>query len=166
MTEGMALRLKAARVEAGFRSQNAFADAIKKHWQTVSNYENAKVINPSAEVLQKWADITGKTIDYFMEEPIVPDPEPVQPAVHKFPYHPGVEALAQDVDLCRENDVTAQELNSLRRWYMPDPETGEPMILQTRSEALGLLREVLRPKPAPLSVIDATPPGSRQPAGR
>lgn len=55
-----------ARREAGF-SQEEFAKKMGKTRQTIYTWEN-ELFTPSIKMLKKIAEVTGKTLDYFLQE--------------------------------------------------------------------------------------------------
>ena len=124
----MGRRLCAARIEAGYKAAE-FARLLGRTPRMLQRYESGAT-PPPLDVLQRWAEVTEKSIDYFVSPKREDDPPPAPELLT----HPGVEALAADSRLRDSLQVTEVELKWLRsQWWDDRP----PM--QTTDDALSLL---------------------------
>ena len=140
MSRELGRKLKAARIEAGFDNPEAIARRVGRTKRMITNYERGDVV-PPADVLQKWAETTGKPLEYFL-----PSPEPA-PVATTPQQHPGVEALAAILRGDRDHAIADAELDDLRdsTWAQPIATPGEALDLllarrRARRERSGRMR--------------------------
>lgn len=127
-------RLLVARIEAGIESADMMGRLIGRTGRQARNYERGLSPIP-AEILQRWADATGKPVAWFLETE-TPAPAGGPSADGDAPTtHPGVLALAANVDLCRSNRVTPEELQILSG-IVSRLHTGEYLVIQDAQDAL------------------------------
>jgi len=99
-------RLRGARSEARL-SQRKVAELIGLTDRQVRAWENGEVDDYSSIAMKRWADATGKTVDYFLQEPVATQPVRQD--------HPGIEALRALLFGDPEQRITEAEFDQLRR---------------------------------------------------
>lgn len=133
MNKSLGRRMAAARVEAGLSTED-MAKIVSRSAQAVRGYERG-ANQPPGQVLSAWAAATKKAVSWFFQDGI--DEEVPPPAPGRV-VHPGVEALAKDVDLRVEEGVTDEKIELLRSFRAQFG--GSDVIIKTRLEAVTWLR--------------------------
>ena len=133
MNKGMGRRLCGARVEAGYKAKD-FAALLGRTPRMLQRYESGAT-PPPLEVLHKWSELTGRPLEYLLEDP-KPRPQEAPPAVT----HPGIEALAADAQTLTRYGITPDELDLLRGGIYP-------VTITEKRDALDLLLVNLRAGP-------------------
>lgn len=136
MNKGMGRRLCGARVEAGYKAKD-FAALLGRTPRMLQRYESGAT-PPPLEVLQRWAELTGKSVEHLLEQP-----KPATPERQVVVVHPGIEALAQDTQTLTRYAITPGELDLLRSCIYPVTITSKRtaldllLALRTAIEELG-----------------------------
>lgn len=124
-------------MEAGYRNAVEFGKLLGKTDRMVRRYESGDTV-PGVAVLQRWAELTGKSVEYFLEQPAAARAQPSAP-----PVHPGVEELARDRRLREALGISDEAIAAARKIVLIGDD-GEPFILETAAQALDYVRLLQR----------------------
>lgn len=120
-------------MEAGYDKPEDIAPHVGRSWRRVRDYEAGAAI--PEEILGRWAEVTGKPVDYFLE----PDPEPRPKLLH----HPGLEKLARDPKMMRSLNIASDDIAAARTWNATQP-NGQPLIIETITQAVEVVQLLQR----------------------
>jgi transcriptional regulator with XRE-family HTH domain len=148
-------KIAGARIEAGYGTAEAFAEALGVSVWTVRGWERRKKpTRPDNVNMDRIVEVTGRPRSYFYGDDAGPAErlaglvEQAQKELAAMrannhpppPDHPGVRELAADAELCRNHHVTPTELQELAN--LVAYRQGQQVILQTAAEALAVLQSL------------------------
>lgn len=131
-------RMEEARRRAGLGARD-MARIVGRTPQAVRGYERG-VNQPPGEILRMWAAATSREIAWFFQSDTLDSTADTVSRMSGHITHPGVEALAEDVDLRVEAGVTGEMIEMLRSFR--GQVLGDEIVIRTRAEALSWMEKL------------------------
>lgn len=131
-------RMEEARKAMGLSSSD-MGKIVGRTPQSVRSYERGECQAPSA-VLAKWAAATKREVSWFFQGGTSGDMGEA-PQMGQI-VHPGVEALADDVELRVDQGVTGEMIEMLRSFR--GQALGREMVIRSKYDAVAMMERMVR----------------------